>query len=555
MSQLQALPEEVLSLIASLLSREDKKRLRAACRALRPAVNSTVASVIVGDDLELPPVAAFPRLARIQVEPERVTHSAAQLQALAAALEQRPLLTSLSTPGHSSACVQALAAACPRLRDLELQGWAPLGGWPGWLLALLMLCSWRVPPASHAHAAPLLKPALRAFAEDGEAHTLQPLAALASSLTSLKLLHLPSNRFDLDPISRLSQLQHLRLSPSNGPDSSWGNFSYKPLPALVLQRLAGLEHLHVGAGCSIQPADAGALSQLTGLTHLWVYSLRVEGAAAAVLQLPALRELGCAFIGPVQRGPAAAAPLLLPQLTQLQVGQLHQDQDPYEGALEPDFVDPGTDDELAVEAAIEAASDMLSTAGCLAGLLPLPQLLELELTVQDGDWAPLAAELGQQTSLTSLRLAPTDHARRYDNDEWMDLGALLPALQQLAELKQLRLSCGFKLGLPCFQAISGMAQLEVLAIITCDLEDPYLSLLHRCGALAEIDLTGCWFNDDHLVVAMLLPKPGLRRLTVSYDPQQRWERMKHTMLGGSDGEMEGAREVAGFLGVELKLLT
>jgi hypothetical protein len=328
-----------------------------------------------------------------------------------------------------------------------------------------------------------------------------------------------------------------------GPDSSWGDFSYKPLPALVLQRLTGLEHLHVGAGCTIQPADAGALSQMTGLTHLWVYSLRVEGAAAAVLQLPALRELGCTFIGPVQRTPAAAAPLLLPQLTQLQVGQLHQDRDPEEGALEPYFVDPGTDDDEAVQAAVNAAFDMFSTAGCLAGLLPLPQLLELELTVHDVDWAALAAGLGQQTSLTSLRLAPPDHPRRYENEEWMDLGALLPALQQLAQLKQLRLSCGFKLGLPCFQAISGMARLEVLAIISCSLEMPHLSLLHRCGALAEIDLTGCWFDDEDLVVAMLLPKLGLRRL------RSQWLLSLPLVLSaragagaGAGGQAGGARE-------------
>ena len=117
---LLSLPGEVLAAIACLLGREGKKRLRGTCRALRSAANGTVTRVAIADDLALPPAATFPFAARIDLAPAAPSH--AQLQALITALPQWPLLEAFSTPGHCSDCIQALAAACPRLRQLEL--WA-----------------------------------------------------------------------------------------------------------------------------------------------------------------------------------------------------------------------------------------------------------------------------------------------------------------------------------------------------------------------------------------------------------------------------------------------
>jgi hypothetical protein len=193
----------------------------------------------------------------------------------------------------------------------------------------------------------------------------------------------------------------LQLAPEEDP-WTWGDRSYNQLPAEVLQRLTGLEHLCLGAGCTIRRADAAQLGQLTRLTHLSVLTLRVEGPAQAVLHLPGLQQLGCAYIGPAQPGAAGAA-LLLPQLTQLRVGRLLAGRDPAEGLQHPFYEAPDTEDEWALEEAVEAAHALFSTAGCLQGLLPLPRLLELELTVDDADWAPLAAGLAEQHTLTSLR--------------------------------------------------------------------------------------------------------------------------------------------------------
>jgi hypothetical protein len=121
---LLALPAEVLGHVAGLLGREDKARLRAGCRALRAAANSTVTAVLVRG-FDLPPASTFPRLASVQVASTYPAPGHAEVQALASAAAQLPQLTSLAAPGHCSGCVQALAAACPRLRALQL--WA-LGG-------------------------------------------------------------------------------------------------------------------------------------------------------------------------------------------------------------------------------------------------------------------------------------------------------------------------------------------------------------------------------------------------------------------------------------------
>jgi hypothetical protein len=273
----------------------------------------------------------------------------------------------------------------------------------------------------------------------------------------------------------------------------------------------------------------------------------VEGPAAAVLQLPALRELGCAYIGPVQAAALAAAAPLLPQLTQLDVGQLHMlDMAAIErGGLHPHM------EGLGLGASADAARALFSTAGCLLGLLPLPRLLDLKLTLQQGDWAPLAGELAQQTSLTSLRLQADECcARAYDRN-WVDLSALLlPALQQLASLKLLRLSTA-DLGLPCFQAIAAIPCLERLELDSCSFDVPHVALLHRCATLAEVSLVGCRLDDERHQLeleALLLPKPGLRVLEVSFDRSERLLLMRQ--MGDSVSDVP--ERVAGLLGVELR---
>jgi hypothetical protein len=127
---------------------------------------------------------------------------------------------------------------------------------------------------------------------------------------------------------------------------------------------------------------------------------------------------------------------------------------------------------------------------------------------------------------------------------------LVPVLQQLTQLKHLALSTA-KLDLACFQGIASMGQLERLELTNrCVFGLPHLSLLHRCSALAEIDLTGCCFADeDEMVMAMLLPKAGLRRLAITED-NERHIYMRDRLYNGATGS-NVPKQVADFLGVEL----
>jgi hypothetical protein len=308
--------------------------------------------------------------------------------------------------------------------------------------------------------------------------------------------------------------------------TDWGPSAFSRLQAAVLQRLAGLQHLHLGSGCGIQREAEAQLGQLTCLTYLWVWDLRVEGAAAeAVLPLPQLRELGCAYIaGPAAAAGSAAAGAVLPQLTQLWMGQRRAENE-------------------APSEAMGAAYALCSTRGCLLGLLPLPQLQRLHLTVDDDDWVPLAAELAQQTSLTSLSLQPTE-----THDELGPLAAV--ALPQLALLRHL-ICTEFSLDLACWQAISCMSQLQSLELEQCSMQLPHLSLLHRCAALEEIDLCHCeGVGDEELVVGMLAVKPGLQRLVLQH--WCRWEMSRDRWRAGQQ-EDQRMEELAAFLGVEFQL--
>jgi hypothetical protein len=383
-------------------------------------------------------------------------------------------------------------------------------------------------------------------ADESATDLLQPLAALPQ-LTSLQLERLRSHSLDFSPLSCLTQLQHLVLSSS----AEWGCHSFSRLPAAVLQRLSSLQHLHLGSGCGMQRSAEAQLAQLTRLTHLWVLDLRVEGAAAeAVLPLPQLQELGCAYI---TRPPALAGGALLPQLTQLCVGELRSLSRADDGMSPPHFE----------AAASQAAFDLCSTRGCLLGLLPLPQLQELQVSVDDDDWAPLAAELAQQTSLTSLSLqrAEKDRLAQHNPDNGVDLEPLAPALQQLDKLQHLTFTWA-TLEQGCWQAIAGMSQLQGLELEGCSLQLPHLSLLHRCPALEEISLTNCRgveYENALLLLSMLVVKPGLQSLfweDESYDLQERRcqlsDAWRHPRRQTED-PLDAIASLAAFLGVYVDL--
>ena len=124
MAPLQSLPEGLLAAIACRLGAPDKASLRLCCRALRPAVNATVTAVEVGRDLALPGASVFPRLTSIVFDKRASSAiSDEQLRSWAPSLSALPSLTSVSTPSGcraSRASLQALAAACPQLRALEV---------------------------------------------------------------------------------------------------------------------------------------------------------------------------------------------------------------------------------------------------------------------------------------------------------------------------------------------------------------------------------------------------------------------------------------------------
>jgi hypothetical protein len=367
-----------------------------------------------------------------------------------------------------------------------------------------------------AQTTPLPSPSL---ADERATDLLQPLTTLGQ-LTSLQLQQLRSNGLELSHLSCLPQLQQLVLSFS----ADWTRRRFSRLSAAVLQRLSSLQHLHLGSCFGLRRSAVPQLAQLTCLTHLWVLDLRVEGAAAdAVLPLPQLRELGCDYIA----GPAVElAGALLPQLTQLCVGELWVHYDEHQ-----------------LEEALQAADALCSTQGCLLGLLPLPQLQQLEVSVDDSDWAPLAAELAQQTSLTSLSLR---RAAGYD-DSSPYLGPLVPALQQLGQLQHLTFD-GAELDLGCWEAIAGMPQLQSLKLDNCSLQLPHLSLLHRCAALEEISVSCCGgVESDALLAGMLIVKPGLRRLVMDVGSSN------GGLYGIDVNPLEGVDELAAFLGVQLEL--
>ncbi len=386
---------------------------------------------------------------------------------------------------------------------------------------------------STAQTTPLPSPSL---ADERATDLLQPLTALGE-LTSLQLQQLRSSSLELSHLSCLPQLQQLVLSSS----AKWERHSFSRLSAAVLQRLSSLQHLHLDLGVGIQCSAEAQLAAMTHLTHLWVLDLRVEGAAAeAVLPLPQLRELGCSYIA----GPAAAAPSApqLPQLTQLCVGELWLHYDEHQ-------------QQQAFDDAVHAADALHRTHGCLLGLLPLPQLQQLEVSVDDCDWAPLAAELAQQTSLTSLSLRRAARHDADDDDDGVDVGPLVPALQQLDQLQHLTcFRAGFELG--CWEAIAGMPQLRSLELEECSLQLPHLSLLHRCAALEEISLTYCRGADSgSLLAGMLIVKPGLRRLVMKDWEGARMNSLrdtKYSYLAEAD-PFEGIEELAAFLGVQLVL--
>jgi hypothetical protein len=139
-SRLASLPRELAAAIARLLDQRAKDALRRACKALRRAVNDTVTAILIKGDTELPPPALFRHLSAIHfsdADDER-------LRSLAPALASLPHLASLSTPWNrcrvTTASLEALAAACPRLRELHLRD---AGGWlPGQHAACI-----RPPPA------------------------------------------------------------------------------------------------------------------------------------------------------------------------------------------------------------------------------------------------------------------------------------------------------------------------------------------------------------------------------------------------------------------------
>ncbi len=361
---------------------------------------------------------------------------------------------------------------------------------------------------------------------------MRPLTAL-SELTRLQLCQLRYNSLGFSPLSCLTQLQHLEISSHRLDD--WERDSFSRLSAAVLQHLSSLEHLHLrGSACGIERSAEAQLAQLTRLTHLWVLDLRVEGATAeAVLQLPQLRELGCAYIaGPAV--PLAGPPL--PQLTQLCVGELHRlwnaedvDVPPYYQMPEQPPAGAGPEDVQAFDeadaAAWQAALDLCSTRGCLLGLLPLPRLRQLQVSVADDDWAPLAAELALQTSLSSLSLIrPLQPEQLDERDDGVDLALLAPTLQQLVWLKHL--TCmGAKLELGFWKAIARRkSRLRSLELCECRMQLPHVSLLHRCPALREIRLSNCTGveDDEALLLGTLVVKPGLRKL-VFEDWSARWD--------------------------------
>jgi hypothetical protein len=116
-SRLASLPGEVAAAIAVLLDPPAKAALRRACKALKRVVDTTVTKIAIGSDLALPP----PALSAIRFRDEGASDE--RLRGLAPSLASLPRLESLRAPSRcrvSVASLEALAAACPQLRELHL---------------------------------------------------------------------------------------------------------------------------------------------------------------------------------------------------------------------------------------------------------------------------------------------------------------------------------------------------------------------------------------------------------------------------------------------------
>jgi hypothetical protein len=128
MPSLDALPSDLAAAIARRLDPRDKAALRRACKALRRAANATVTAASVRPGMALPPPALFPHLTAIHFITSPFQRPAdwfrdEQLRGLVPALASLPNLASLCTPTlcyTTTATLEALVAACPRLRELDL---------------------------------------------------------------------------------------------------------------------------------------------------------------------------------------------------------------------------------------------------------------------------------------------------------------------------------------------------------------------------------------------------------------------------------------------------
>jgi hypothetical protein len=222
---------------------------------------------------------------------------------------------------------------------------------------------------------------------------------------------------DPPPLGALRQLRRLHLSGVCASSRTrWGcNLSlggWLVLDAGQLLQLTGLEHLQLDAGCTVDQPGAACLAQLTRLTQLRVYSLRVAGASQALLQLPALQELGCAYVA--SQGWERVQQALLPQLTRLRVGQLYCECPRSEILESADELFGPLGEAVEGEEEEDKEEDGGRRAGmydCLGGLLPLPKLQQLEVALPDAHGGVLVELIGTQQSLRVLALVQPARGR------------------------------------------------------------------------------------------------------------------------------------------------
>jgi hypothetical protein len=279
---------------------------------------------------------------------------------------------------------------------------------------------------------------------------MAPLAQL-KQLISLELIGCSIKGHTLHQLSALHQLEDLSLGLPGVLESGEG-----------LAQLAGLQSLLLLS----RHQSSQQLALLTALTNLTSLVLSndflLDLSCEAILRLPQLAEL---YAGSIDLPPGAWSSSRCPALTQLRLG---------------------------------------NASSTLANLLPLPELLELELQGGEADEEGLlCAALARQVSLTRLEMAEVK----------LDGGDVECVVAQMLELRSLAVSFADEATLGTFKAMARLPHLEALKLDNVG-APWHMALLHQCPQLTQL-VVGSSPGVDTQLMASFVCMPGMKAVACS----------------------------------------